>query len=140
VDAEVIIDTGPIAAWLSRRDKHHEWAREQFAVLGPPLFTCEAVLSETAHLLVRAGGNGTEVVTLIRRGVFQIAFDLQAEAEPIERLMQRYRNTPMSLADACLVRISELRPKSRIFTTDSDFRIYRRNGRQVIPLLALPDI
>ena len=89
-------------------------------------------------MLIRAGGNGTEVVTLVRRGVFQIAFDLQAEAEPIERLVQRYRNAPMSLADACLVWISELRPKSRIFTTDSDFRIYRRNGRQVIPLLAPP--
>jgi predicted nucleic acid-binding protein len=137
--AAVIVDAGPIIAWLNRGDRYHEWTKARFAALVPPLLTCEAVLSEAAHVLRRARGSGSEVVALVHRGVFHIPFALEAEAEAIERLMRRYRTLPMSLADACLVRMSELHPRSRVFTTDSDFTIYRRNGRQVVPLLAPPD-
>ncbi|MBI3304182.1 MAG: hypothetical protein HYZ72_19125 [Deltaproteobacteria bacterium] len=91
-------------------------------------------------LVRRAGGVGSEVASLLRKGVLNVAFRLETEAEAVERLMQRYRQVPMSLADACLVRMSELHHRSRVFTIDSDFRIYRRYGRQVIPLLAPPDV
>ena len=60
--------------------------------------------------------------------------------EAFEELLRRYRNVPMSLADACLVRLSELYGDCAVLTLDSDFRIYRRHGRQVIPVLAPPKV
>ncbi|MGE0683413.1 MAG: type II toxin-antitoxin system VapC family toxin [Candidatus Binatia bacterium] len=124
---------------MNRRDELHAWAAETFSHLHPPLLTCEPVLTEVSFLLRRAGGVGAEVVSLLRKEVLRIAFRLEDEAETVERLMNRYRQVPMSLADACLVRMSELHPRCRLFTSDSDFRIYRRHGRQVIPLLTPPE-
>ncbi len=72
----------------------------------------------------------------LRQGTIQVAFDIETEAATIETLMRRYNDVPMSLADACLVRLSELNPDSRVFTLDRDFTRYRRHGRHIIPLLA----
>lgn len=140
MDETIIVDTGPIVAWLSRKDSLHNWAVETFARLRPPLLTCEPVLTEVAFLLKRYGGSGSEGVSLLRQGVLDVAFHLKDEAEAVERFMNRYRQIPMSLADACLVRMSELHPHSRVFTADADFHIYRRHGRQVIALLAPPTL
>jgi predicted nucleic acid-binding protein len=131
----VLVDTGPLVAYLVRQEEHHAWAREQFSVLRPPLLTCEPVLTEAAYLLREAAGRATALLELIERGVLQIALRLEHEVQPVGRLLQRYHDIPMSLADACLVRMSETRERSTVFTLDSDFRFYRRNGRQVIPLL-----
>jgi predicted nucleic acid-binding protein len=140
VDESIIVDAGPIAAWLNRRDDLHAWATETFARLPPPLLTCEPALTEASFLIRRAGGVGSEVASLLYRGVLRVAFHLETEAEAIERLMNRYRQVPMSLADTCLVRMSEVHARSRVFTTDSDFRIYRRHDRQMIPILAPPGV
>ena len=64
-----------------------------------------------------------------------IGLDVAAEAAAVESLMRRYADTPMSLAGACLVRLSELFADCRLFTLDSDFPHYRRNARQSMPLL-----
>lgn len=136
----ILIDTGPIMAILIPADRYHGWASEQFSSLPPPLFTCEAVLSEAQFLVHRFGGNATAVLEMVARGVLNIAFNAEAETDRLITLQRRYHNLPMSLADACLVRMSELHARSRIFTFDSDFRIYRRHGRQVIPLLAPPNV
>ncbi len=74
----------------------------------------------------------------MRRGVLVVSFALGEEVDTIIRLMKRYANVPMSLADACLVRMTEMHTKSELLTLDSDFKIYRKNGRQVIPTI-LPD-
>jgi predicted nucleic acid-binding protein len=132
----VLADTGPIVAFLNRRDRHHAWAVETLAELRPPLLTCEAVLSEAAYLVRGLPGGGERVVELVRRGVLEVAFDLQREATGVARLLRRYASLPMDLADACVVRLSELYSDSSVLTVDSEFRdVYRRNGRQVIPAL-----
>ncbi len=131
----VLIDTGPIVAVLIAKDQHHRWAREQFSLLSPPLFTCEAVLSEAQFLVHNFGGDPVTVLDMIAKGVLTIAFDVEAELDRLSKLQRTYRNVPMSLADACLVRMTELHAQSRVFTIDSDFRIYRRHGRQMIPVL-----
>jgi predicted nucleic acid-binding protein len=132
----VLADTGPIVAFLNRRDRHHAWAVETLAELRPPLLTCEAVLSEAAYLVRGLPGGGERVVELVRRGVLEVAFDLQREATGVARLLRRYASLPMDLADACVVRLSELHSDSSVLTVDSEFRdVYRRNGRQVIPAL-----
>jgi len=131
-----LLDAGPLVAYLSARDQHHDWSVRQLVALRPPLITCEPVLAEACFLLQRNGGRPADVLKLIQRGIFQVEFDIETEAAPLETLMGRYADTPMTLADACLVRLSELYADCRLFTIDSDFDRYRRNGRQIIPLLA----
>lgn len=129
----VLVDAGFLIALLSRRDHHHPWAAAQLPRLTPPWKTCEAVLSEAFHLL---GQRGQPALTgLLRRGAVRPAFDLADELDRVLDLLRKYANVPMSLADACLVRMSETLSDPLILTTDADFRIYRRHGRQVIPCM-----
>jgi predicted nucleic acid-binding protein len=135
VAASVVVDTGPIVALLDADDRHHAWVKTQFERLRPPLITCEAVLTEASFLIARGGGDASAVVELAERGVLSVAQLFNSEAAPVARLMRRYKSVPMSLADACLVRLIELTSQSTLFTLDSDFEIYRQKGRRVIPLL-----
>jgi predicted nucleic acid-binding protein len=84
----------------------------------------------------RNGGQLAEVLTQVQAGVIEVALEIETEAAGLEALLRRYQDTPMSLADACLVRLAELHADCQVFTLDADFRRYRRHGRQVIPLLA----
>ena len=134
----VIIDTGPLVAALNATDHHHDWARDHWMELEAPLLTCEAVIAEAGHLLRRASADSGAVVELIRRGALGIAFSLQDESTTVGRLIRRYANVPMSLADACLVRMSEQHPDARVLTMDADFRVYRKHGRRVVPTIMPP--
>ena len=127
----VLVDAGYLVALLSRRDTHHRWAAAQPQRFPPPWGTCEAVLSETFHLLGARGG--PSVAALLQRRTLVPSFDLGDELEPVLKLLQKYADVPMSLADACLVRMTETRGDPIILTTDADFRIYRRHSRQVVP-------
>ena len=129
--ASTLVDAGFIVALLSRRDTHHRWAAAQAERLPPPWGTCEAVLSEALHLLGARGAPA--LAALLRRRAVTAAFRLDGDLEPVLRLMQKYVQTPMSLADACLVRMTETVASAVLLTTDTDFRIYRRHGRQVVP-------
>jgi predicted nucleic acid-binding protein len=129
----VLVDAGFLVALLSRRDSHHQWAVAQVSNQGPPWRTCEAVLSEAFHLL---GERGVPVLgSLLRRRAVMVAFDLDNDVDSVIKLLQKYANVPISLADACLVRMSETIADPIILTTDSDFRIFRRHSRQMIPCL-----
>lgn len=133
--ATVLLDTGPWVALHCRDDRFHDWACAQFAQITGPLLTCEAVVAETCFLLARGGHDPAKALALLSRGVIRIGMTLGAEATSVQTLFERYDNVPASLADACLVRMSELYEPCRVFTLDSDFHIYRRHGRKVIPLL-----
>lgn len=104
--------------------------------LPPPLLSCEPVLTEACFLIRRNGGQPAEILQKVQASVIEVALELETEAAALETLMRRYEDTPMSLADACLVRLSELHSDCQVFTLDTDFRRYRRHGRLVIPLLA----
>lgn len=131
----VVVDTGPLVALLNSRDAHHAWAHELFAGLEPPLFTCEAVMAETCHLLRRLQGGSAAALALVTAGVVEIRFALGDEAPRVKSLMERYASVPMSLADASLVRMAELDAGTSIATLDKDFFVYRCNGRQALRLL-----
>ena len=131
-----LVDSGPLVAFYSTKDRYHSWAFQQLNALRPPLMTCEPVLAEACFLLQRNGGRPTVILRAVREGILDIALEIGKEAAALETLMERYADTPMSLADACLVRLSELHADCRVFTLDSDFNRYRRHSRQVIPLLA----
>ncbi len=134
--ASVLVDAGFILALIDRRDGHHDWAVAQSAKFARPWLTCEAAASEAFHLL---GNEGLAPLGLLfRRGSLRAGFRFDEHAEPVLRLMDKYANVPMSFADACLVRMTEIFADPVLLTTDSDFRIYRRHGRHVVPCV-LPD-
>lgn len=118
-------------AFLDHRDAHHTWAAAQGLLFVPPWQTCEAVLAETFYLLGQRGV--AALTTLLRRRALFTSFDFSREQERVLALMQKYANVPMSLADACLVRMTETTADPIVLTTDTDFRIYRRHSRQVVP-------
>ena len=132
----VLLDTGPWVALLSRNDTHHRWAVEQFRLLPPPFLSCEAVVAETCFLLKRSGFDPLLTLQFIDRGVVQLPFVLQEQISAVSSLFKRYENVPASLADAALIRLAEINDSPLLLTTDSDFHIYRRHGRQTIPLVS----
>jgi predicted nucleic acid-binding protein len=134
-EARVIIDTGPLVAFLVKAETHHQWVKEQFQRLPPPFLTCEAVLTETFFLVRKLPRGTAKFFTLLKSELLDIDFSIIAEGAALEKLVERYANVPMSLADAYLVRLAALHPQTVVFTLDQDFQIYRRDGRQPIPLL-----
>ena len=133
--AITLLDTGPLVSFLASGSEYHAWALEEWKRLKPPLLTCEAVLTEAAFLLAREDGEADALFDLMDRGVVRVAINLERERADVRALMRRYRNRPMSLADACLVRLSEIHDGAVVFTLDSDFRIYRRHGNRAISVL-----
>ena len=134
----VLVDAGPIAALLDRRDTHHDWAKQQLAHLHQPLLTCEGVVSEVFFLLVRVRGGISTFAELVRHKLIRVDSEFSYCEHLTEILdnVERYKNVPMSFADACLVRMTEIKRDSLVFTTDRDFLTYRRNRRERIPLIA----
>ena len=131
----VLLDTGPLVAYLHGRDRHHRWAVQQLNEITPPLLTCEAVLAEARFQLRNLKGGSRPVLQLLEDGLVRVAFHLEEEIAAVRKLMTRYQSVPMALADACLVRMGELQSQSSLHTFASDFRIYRKHGRMMIPLI-----
>jgi predicted nucleic acid-binding protein len=136
---QVILDTGPLVAFINGRDRYHEWSTLQWSQIDPPFLTCEAVLSESCYLLKGIEGGQAIVLELLRRGVLNLSFRIDDSIKQITWLLQKYSDVPMSLADACLVRMSELYAESHVLTLDDHSRIYRKNKTQVIPIFSPSD-
>jgi len=139
VRRKIILDTGPLVSLLNFRDSFHDWAKAQLAAIEPPLLSCEAVISEACFLLRGSPGGPRSVLELINRGVVEIPFRLSEQSESVMRLLTRYSSVPMDLADASLVRMAELSSTSIVLTLDSDFHVYRKHGRQIVPTI-MPEV
>jgi len=135
VKQQILLDTGPLVAFLNRRDKFHNWAVAQWDQIKPPMLTCESVISEACFLLTGTSTGIDSVMQMIQRKIMTVSFHLDEHTPPIKKLLLKYRSVPISLADACLIRMSELHPDSRIFTLDSDFNLYRKDRRRIIPTI-----
>jgi uncharacterized protein len=129
-----IADTGLLVALARENDQYHDWAVEVGEQLDWPALTCEAVLAETAFHL----RSSEEVLGMVRDNVVRVAFNCEDHLDSLYNLASRYADRHPDLADVCLIRMSELFPRHIIVTTDSDFRVYRRNKREAIPLLCPP--
>jgi len=138
VSSKVIVDTGPLVALFTHQDHFHVWATQEFKRLKSPVHTCEAVLTETLFVLGHGKHSVHSLLESLSRGWLNFDFHLAEQAPEVVRLVRRYENIPMSLADACLIRMAELMPESVILTLDNDFHVYRKHGRQAIPLLLPP--
>jgi uncharacterized protein len=135
----VLLDTGPLVAFLKSKDHFHTWAVDQLDRAPFPLLTCEPVITEACFLLRDTPSGEATVLSLIADGLIQIPFHVEAEAIPLQTLLIQYRSVPMSLADACLVRLAEIYPNSPILTLDSDFYIYRKLKNQALSVI-IPSI
>lgn len=131
----VLLDTGPLVALVNSREQFHKWVTNQFGQIEPPLLTCEAVVTEACFLLQNVYGGEAAVISFVQKGIIHLPLSLSEEAGAVYELMLRYQAVPMSLADACLVRMAELYPTRELLTFDSDFRIYRKNRNQLISVI-----
>lgn len=130
-----IADTGFVVAFLNRSDKHHDWASEIARRVSDPLLTCEAVLAEAAFQVEST----SRVLALLQEGFLKVAFELPKHIHEIAELAERYRDRIPDLADLCLIRMSEIHRDLPVLTVDEkDFRVYRRNKRDVIPIVCPP--
>jgi len=134
--SRVLLDTGPLVALLSEREARHSSVKAQFAQWRAPCVTCEPVLTEAFHLLAKVRGGSAALRAALREGLIVLDFDLRSELVVVLDLMHRYESVPMSLADACLVRMAELTPLALVFTLDDDFRIYRKNRTEPMETIA----
>jgi uncharacterized protein len=127
-----IVDTGPLVAFFDRAQRHHRWVAERLEELEAPLLVCEPVLTEVMYLLARYRRGQDALFDLLQNGALNIAFQIDEHVGALRRLLQKYRDTPMSLADACIVRMAEIHERHAVLTLDADFSVYRKHGR--IPL------
>lgn len=131
----ILLDTGPLVFILNAEDIHHGWAVEQAGPFSAPFLTCEAVLSEAHFLLEPVSGGRSRLLELAVTDRIKVAFSYADHAQRVNQLMRGYADLPMSFADACLVCMSEIYDNSRVFTIDSDFRVYQKHGTNPIPTL-----
>jgi len=134
----VIADTGPLVALFDQGDAFHAWAKDGLGRIGEPLLTSEAILCEVFFLLAPMRKSRAAFAEFWMEGGLRIAFDAQAQKEPLLGLLKKYADIPMPLADASVVRMCELKHQAVVWTLDSHFRIYRHLGRKTIPLLEWP--
>jgi len=130
-----IVDTGPLVAFFDRAERHHKWVAKRIESLEAPLLVCEPVLTEAMYLLARHAKAQQALFDLLQNGALKIAFRIEDHADALRALLQKYRDRPMSLADACVVRMAEVHDQYDILTLDSDFSVYRKHGRVPLSLI-----
>jgi predicted nucleic acid-binding protein len=130
-----IVDTGPLVALFDRAEQHHDWVAERFGELDGPLLVCEPVLAEAMYLLARYPKAQDVLLELIQNGALSIAFRVDEHIDALRKMLRKYSDTPISLADACIVRMSEVNDRHPVLTLDSDFLIYRKHGRTPLTLI-----
>lgn len=130
-----IVDTGPLVAFFDRAERHHRWVVDRVEELEPPLLVCEAVLTEAAYLLAPYSTGRDVLFELLQNGALSLAFRIEEHIGTLRGMLAKYSDTPMSLADACIVRMAEIHERHSVLTLDSDFSIYRKNGRAPLTLI-----
>ena len=130
-----IVDTGPLVAFFDRAERHHRWVAERIEELDAPLLVCEPVLAETMYLLARFPRAQDALFGLLENGALDVAFQVAEHVPALRKLLGKYRDTPMSLADACVVRMAEIHEHHAVLTLDTDFSVYRRHGRVPLALI-----
>jgi predicted nucleic acid-binding protein len=130
-----IVDTGPLVAFFDRAERHHRWVTKRIEELDAPLLICEPVLTEIMFLLGHYSQAQDALLDLLQNGALSIAFQVDEHVGALRRLLQKYRDTPMSLADACIVRMAEIYDRHAVLTLDADFSVYRKNGRVPLTLI-----
>jgi predicted nucleic acid-binding protein len=125
----ILVDAGPLVAFLSKDDHHHDRVMEVFPLIREPMLTVWPVIAEVMYLL-RTSLQAQEGIWEFLEADALLIADLGAEQRTrMRHLMRKYHDLPMDLADAALVAVAERERISRIFTLDRrDFEVYRPTG------------
>jgi predicted nucleic acid-binding protein len=134
--SRVLADAGVIVGLVRPRDQWHQWTVKAANRLSPPFYTCEVVIAEACFLVRDLWPAQQRILGMLGDGFLKVEFSITPELERVNALMGKYFDLPMSLADACLVRMSEIYDDAAVFTVDQDFLIYRKHGRKKIPLIS----
>jgi uncharacterized protein len=130
-----IVDTGPLVAFFDRAEQQHRWVVERIEELDAPLLVCEPVLAEAMYLLAGYARAPDALLELLQNGALSVAFQIDEHVGALRKLLQKYRDTPMSLVDACIVRMAEIHDRHAVLTLDSDFLVYRKHGQGALTLI-----
>jgi predicted nucleic acid-binding protein len=130
-----IVDTGPLVAFFDRAERHHRWIVERVEEFDAPLLVCEPVLAEAMYLLARHAKAQHALLDLLQNGALSLTFRIDEHIGELRKLLQKYRDTPMSLADACIVRMAEIHDRHAVLTLDSDFSVYRKHGQVALTVI-----
>lgn len=132
-----IIDTGPLAALIDKRDAWHQWTVNRVKEIRPPLITCEAILSECCFVLMRSGIELTHLFNFIAKGDLQVKspFIHVSDQERVIKIIDNYQSLPASFADACLVHMYETIRMAKVFTLDDHFTVYRTSAGNPLSLI-----
>jgi predicted nucleic acid-binding protein len=130
-----IVDTGPLVAFFDRAERHHRWVADRIEELEAPLLVCEPVLTEATYLLGRYSKAQDILFDLLQNGALKVEFRIEEHVGALRKLLQKYKDTPMSLADACIVSMAEIHDRHAVLTLDSDFTVYRKYGRVPLELI-----
>ena len=130
-----IVDTGPLVAFFDRAERHHRWVAQRIEELESPLLVCEPVLTEALYLLARHARAQNAVFDFLQNGALLIDFRIDENVNAVRKLLDKYSDVPMSLADACVVRMAEIHERHAVLTLDADFSVYRKHGRVPLALI-----
>jgi uncharacterized protein len=130
-----IVDTGPLISFLDRSERHYHWATDRINELEMPLLVCEPVLVGATYLLRRNSRTKDVLFELLQNRALQVAFRVDEHVGALRKLLQKYKGTPISLADACIVLMAEIHGSHSVLTLDSDFLIYRKSDRTPLTLI-----
>jgi predicted nucleic acid-binding protein len=130
-----IVDTGPLVAFFDRAERHHRWVADRIEELEAPLLVCEPVLTEALYLLARHAKAQNTLFDFLQNSALLIAFRIEENVNALRKLLDKYRDVPMSLADACVVRMAEIHERHAVLTLDADFSIYCKHGRAPLALI-----
>lgn len=125
----VLVDAGPLVALLDRDDAHHSECVDALDAIREPLLTVGPVFTEAMYLLNFSQEAQRALWEMIEAEALDLAALDREDAPRMKALMQKYRDLPMDLADAALVRVAEREKIKQIFTLDQrHFRAYRPSG------------
>jgi predicted nucleic acid-binding protein len=130
-----IVDTGPLVAFLDRSERHHDWVADRIEELDAPLLICEPVLAEAMYLLARFPKAQDVLFGLLEDRALSIGLQVAEHVPALRSLHRKYRDHPISLADACIVRMAEIHDRHAVLTLDSDFLVYRKHGNVALALI-----
>jgi predicted nucleic acid-binding protein len=133
----ILLDAGVIVAWLDTSESKHRACVDALQGISSPFVTCEAVIAESCYLLRNVTGAKEAVLENVSSGVFQIPLRLSDAASDVRRILRKYRDRDVDLADACLVHLANEFETGEILTLDSDFQVYRwgrnKTFRSLVP-------
>ena len=131
----ILLDTGVIVALLDRSEARHQDAKDAISSVEGPLVTCEAVIAESCYLLRHWKGAADAVLANVSSGTFQIPIALAQSASAVRKIIAKYQDREVDLADACLIHLAGELKTGGILTLDSDFAVYRWGTNKPFHLL-----